>query len=181
MSIFLALIASETAEKGNGFWLPAHLKEVLWGTLAFLIVVFLMVKFAKAPAAKYFAGRIEQISEKLAEAENARVDAETERDRVKAALADSEAEKARIITEAQDSAVQIRAAIETRATEDADKVRQRGAADLAATRAQAQSDLASELSRLSYGAAERVVEVSLDDSAQQRLIDSYISQVGSAN
>lgn len=67
-----------------------------------------MVKFAKAPAAKYFAGRIDTISEKLADAENARVDAETERDRVKAALADSEAEKARIITEAQDSAVQIR-------------------------------------------------------------------------
>ena len=47
--------------------------------------------------------------------------------------------------------------------------------------AQAEADLSSELSRLALGAAERVVETSLDDAAQQRLIDAYISQVGTQN
>ncbi|CAB4812969.1 unannotated protein [freshwater metagenome] len=49
------------------------------------------------------------------------------------------------------------------------------------TRQQTESDLAGELSRLSLGAAERVVESSLDEATQQRLIQSYIDQVGSQN
>lgn len=169
------------AEKGNGFWLPADLLEVLWGSLSFFIVVALLVKFTKAPIAKYFNGRTDGIKEKLDEAEAARVAAETERDRVKAALADSEAEKARIIAEAEASAQSVLADAPARAAAAAEEVRDRGRTDLEATRAQAQSDLSSELTRLSLGAAEKVVEASIDDATQQRLIDAYISQVGSQN
>lgn len=178
MFTYLTILASE---EGNGFWIPADIKEVIWGTLAFLIVVGLMVKLTKAPIAKYYNGRIETISEKLNEAEQARVEAESERDRVKAALADSETEKARIIGEAESAAQVILAETESRAAADAEAVKQRAQADLVAARNQAQSDLSGELTRLSFGAAERVVEASLDDAAQQRLIDSYISQVGSQN
>ncbi len=46
---------------------------------------------------------------------------------------------------------------------------------------QATADLSGELSRLALGAAEEVVASSLDDAAQQRLIDDYISQVGAQN
>lgn len=169
------------AEKGNGFWLPADPLEVLWGSLSFVIVVAILYKFTKAPIADYFNGRVDGIKEKLDEAENARVAAETERDRVKAALADSEAEKARIIAEAEASAQEILAAAPERAVAAAAEVRDRGEADLATTRAQAQSDLSSELTRLSLGAAEKVVEASIDDATQQRLIDAYISQIGSQN
>lgn len=178
MSNVLMLLA---AEDGNGFWLPADPLEVLWGSLSFFIVVALLVKFTKAPVAKYFNGRVEGIKEKLDEAETARVTAETERDRVKAALADSESEKARIIAEAEASARDIMEAAPERAAAAAAEVRERGQADLAATRAQAQSDLSSELTRLSLGAAEKVVEASIDDATQQRLIDAYISQIGSQN
>jgi NAD+ synthase (glutamine-hydrolysing) len=55
------------------------------------------------------------------------------------------------------------------------------ASDLVSARTQAESDLSGELSRLSLGAAERVVETSLDPAAQQRLIDDYINQVGTQN
>lgn len=178
MSNNLILIA---AEKGNGFWLPADFNEVIWGTIAFLIVLGLLIKFTKAPIAKYYGGRIEAISEKLEAAESARSKAEAERDQVKAALADSESEKARIISEAEASAASIRSEIDARASADAARVHERAAAELAAARSQAQSDLSGELTRLSLGAAERVVETALDDATQQRLIDSYISQVGVQN
>lgn len=178
MSTLLTILA---AEKGNGFWLPADLKEVLWGSLSFFIVVGLLVKFTKAPISKYFGGRTETIRSKLDEAEATRLAAEAARDQVKAALADSETEKARIISEAETSARTIQGETESRAADDAERVRERGRADLAATMSQAQADLSSELSRLSYGAAERLVEGALDDAAQQRLIDAYISQIGSQN
>ncbi len=176
----LTVLAAEAGAE-NGFWLPHDLKEVLWGTLAFLVVAFLLWKYARKPAAEFFSGRISGIAEELDSATQERLVAEGERDRIKAALADSDSEAARIIEDARRSADQLTADIAARAEADAVALRERATADLASTRAQAESDLAGELSRLSLGAAERVVERSLDDAAQQRLIDDYISQVGSQN
>ena len=67
------------------------------------------------------------------------------------------------------------------AERDVAAVRDRAAIDLAATRGQVQADLSGELSRLALGAAEKVVEGTLDEATQQRLIDAYISQVGTQN
>lgn len=169
------------AEGPNGFWLPADINEVYWGSLAFFVVAALLWKFARKPAAEFFSGRITTISGELDATAQQRLAAEAERDRIKAALADSDSEAARLIEEARRSADQL--AVDTAARTEAELVqmRERAVIDLASTRAQAESDLAGELSRLSLGAAERVVATSLDDVAQQRLIDQYISQVGSQN
>lgn len=169
------------AEAPNGFWLPADFNEVIWNSLAFFVVAFLLWKFARKPAAAFFSGRITTISDELDAAAQERLGAEAERDRIKAALADSDTEAARIIEEARAGADQLSADIAQRAETDAATLRERAVTDMAATRAQAESDLSGELSRLSLGAAERVVETSLDDVAQQRLIDEYINQVGTQN
>lgn len=168
-------------ETNNGFWLPHDFNEVIWGTLAFLVVVYLMWKFGAKFVSEGLAKRSDNIARELDAAANARLEAEAERDRIKVALADSEAESARIIEEARATADRLAEEIAARAQEDVERVRERARADLAATRAQAESDLAGELARLSLGAAERVVESTLDEAAQQRLIDSYISQVGTQN
>jgi F-type H+-transporting ATPase subunit b len=165
----------------NGFWLPHDINEVIWGSLAFFVVAFLLVKFGRKPVTEALAKRSEAVSADLDAAAQARLAAEAERDRIKAALADSESEAARIIEEARLSADQLTADTAARAVADAERVRERGAADLVALRTQAESDLAGELARLSLGAAEQVVNTSLDDAAQQRLIDAYIGQVGSQN
>jgi len=178
MNTVLTLIASEAP---NGKWLPGDLNEVIWGTLAFLIVAFLLVKFAKKPVVEGLARRRQNIADGLGAAEQSRQTAEAERDRIKAALADSDAEAARIIEDARRSADQLAVDVAARADEDVVLLRERAVSDLATTRNQAQADLSGELSRLALGAAEQVVESSLDDATQQRLIDSYISQVGTQN
>jgi F-type H+-transporting ATPase subunit b len=177
----LATEATEAVETNNGFWLPHDFNEVIWGSLAFFVVAFLLWKFASKPAGEMMKKRVANVEADLDAAAQARLAAEAERDRIKAALADSESEAARIIEEARTSADQLGVETDARAITDAERVRERAAADLIATRTQAESDLAGELARLSLGAAEQVVESSLDDAAQQRLIDSYISQVGSQN
>lgn len=181
----LAAVAAEVSEDGsvepNPFWLPFDINEVIWGSLAFVIIAFLLWKFARKPIGTYFAGRIHTISSELAAAASMRTEAEAERDRIKAALADSDSEAARIIAEARSSAEQLAVDIAARTETDLENIRRRGGSDLETTRTQAESDLSGELARLALGAAERVVEGSLDDAVQQRLIDDYISQVGSQN
>jgi F-type H+-transporting ATPase subunit b len=169
------------AEGSNGLWLPADINEVIWGSLAFLIVAFLLVKFGKGFVVDGLKGRSQRIADRLGEAASAREAAEAERDRIKAALADSDSEAARIVEEARRAADQLGVDTAARTDQEIAALRERARADLAATRMQATADLSNELSRLALGAAEEVVTRSLDDDAQQRLIDDYISQVGSQN
>lgn len=177
----LNAISLLAAEAPNGKWLPGDINEVIWGSLAFLIVAILLVKFGKDPVVNGLARRRENIAGRLQEAEQARTAAEAERDRIKAALADSDAEAARIIEDARRAADQLVVDVAARGDADVVALRERAVTDMATTRAQAEADLSHELSRLALGAAEQVVQRSLDDDAQQRLIDSYISQVGSQN
>lgn len=168
------------AEGSNGKWLPADINEVIWGSLAFLIVATLLVKFGKAPIVNGLKARSDRIAEHLGEAAAAREAAEAERDRIKAALADSDSEAARIVEDARRAADQLGIDTAARTETEIAALRERAGADLAATRMQATADL-SGLSRLALGAAEEVVASSLDDATQQRLIDDYISQVGAQN
>jgi F-type H+-transporting ATPase subunit b len=163
----LFLAAEEGAE--NGFWLPHDINEVIWGTFAFTLVALLLVKFALQPGKGYFKNRAAGIEEGLEGAASARRDAE------------SETEASRIIEDARQSADALSADIAARAQRDAEAVRERAAVDLAATRNQVEADLSGELSRLALGAAEKVVEDELDAANQQRLIDAYISDIGSQN
>jgi F-type H+-transporting ATPase subunit b len=169
------------AEGPNGKWLPGDLNEVIWSSLAFFVLVFLLVKFARKPLVDGLRARIDGIESRLGEAEQARTGAEAERDRIKTALADSDAEAARLLEDARQSADNLRIDVANRADADIAALRERAVADLATTRAQAEADLSGEVSRLALGATEEVVQSTLDEAAQQRLIDAYISQVGSQN
>lgn len=169
------------SEGSNGWWLPADINEVIWGSLAFLVVAFLLVKFGKDFVVKGLKGRSDKIADRLGEASGARESAEAERDRIKAALADSEAEAGRLVEEARRAADQLGVDTAARTESEIATLRERAVTDLAAVRAQAGADINGELSRLAFGAAEEVVATSLDDATQQRLIDAYISQVGTQN
>lgn len=163
----------------NGLWLPHDKKEVLWGTIAFLIVMGLLVKFAGQTIKDALAKRSADIEKELADAAEARREAEAARDQVKADLADSANKAASIVDEARSAAGGVTADIVNRANTAAAAVRERTTAELATADRQALSDVEGEFSRLAYGAAERVVTANLDDAAQQRLIDDYIARVAS--
>ncbi|MFN8053086.1 MAG: F0F1 ATP synthase subunit B [Acidimicrobiales bacterium] len=175
------MLAFLAAEEGNGFWLPHDINEVIWGTIAF-VLVFGVIIWKAGPAIKAMAAaRPERIKAELDTAASARAAAESKVADVKAALADSDKEAARILDEARETAAKLTTDLAARAQADADAVREQGLAEIAAARRQAQADLSAEVSRLALGAAERVVQSNLDDSTQQSLIESYISQVGASN
>lgn len=169
------------AEKPNNAWLPGDFNEVIWGTIAFVIVFAVIIWKAGPAISKGFAARPERISGELSAAAEARTQAEAERDRIKAALADSDSEAARIVAEARTQAEALRADIEARAVIEADAIRARVGSDVASAQRQATNDLSGEVSRLAFGAAEKVVAASLDDDTHQHLIEAYIAQVGTAN
>ena len=174
----LLLAAQEVNVKAKNPILPEG-KELLWGTISFLIV-FVLLAWKAWPAIKAgLQARQERIREDLEKAESARTEAETSLEEYKRQLADARNDASQIIEEARLQAEGVRqeriAAVETEISE----LRVRAAEDIRLATERAMGDLQSKVAELSIELAEKVVERNLDRQTQTALIESYINQVGS--
>ncbi len=161
----------------NGFILPHDINEVFWGSSAFIVVMTLLI-WKGGPAIKnMWNGRIERLAGELEAAEAARREAEGELAEVQGRIANADAERNRIRTEAQQTAAALKEQIAERAVQDAADLRARVAVDAESSKAQATADLRAEMVDLAVGAAEAVVSRNLDDSTQSQLVESYIADL----
>ncbi len=152
--------------------------EVFWGTFGLLVVMVGMWKFALPAMRKTLDARAERIKGDLDAAEAQRVEAEGILAEYRAQLADARTESARIIEESRQTADDLKRELQARAEADIAELRTKAAADIEAAKAQAIADLRGEVANLAIGAAEQVVERSLDRDTNVALIESYINQVG---
>ena len=168
----------EDCKKAKSILLPA-LPELIWGSLAFLIVLGVLAKFAFPALKKTMADRQTKIREDLEGAEAAKVEAERERDEYRAKIQDSRQEAVEILEAARGDAERVRADIIARAETEANEIKARANEDIRLATERAQADLQASVKDLSIELAEKVVEHNLDADTQRALIDSYIAQVGS--
>ncbi|MEE2767862.1 MAG: F0F1 ATP synthase subunit B [Actinomycetota bacterium] len=154
-----------------------ELNEIIWGGAAFLILLVVMVKKGFPAVKGAMDARAERIQTDLDAAETAKSDAQAVQADYEERLADAKGEAARVFEDARNAADQLRADLASRAEADIAEMRERAAADIEASRQQAISDLRAEVAGIALGAAERVVQSSLDSDAQRRLIDQYIDEV----
>ncbi len=155
--------------------------DLFYGGLAFVILLLAMWKWALPSVKKAMEGRSERIRADLERADVAKAEAEELLATYQRQVADSKAEATRIIEDARTTADGLRTELQRRAEAEIAEMRQRAAADIEASKAQAIADLTSEVASLAIGAAEVVVEKSLDRQTQVQLIENYITQVGSTN
>ena len=174
----LLLAAQEVNVKAKNPILPEG-KELLWGTISFLIV-FGLLAWKAWPAIKAgLEARQERIREDLHKAEQARVEAETSLDEYKRQLADARNDASQIIEEARAQADSVRQERIAAVDGDIAELRARAAEDIRLATQRAMADLQGRVAELSIELAEKVVERNLDRQTQTALIESYINQVGS--
>jgi F-type H+-transporting ATPase subunit b len=161
---------------------PSPLKpennEIIWGTLAFLVLLVAMWKWGVPAVKNMEKAREDRIRNDLESAERTRLEAETEKQRYDAQLADARSEAGRIIDEARQSAETVRTDLVARAEDEAREIRDRAQADIENQRVQAMTQLRSDVARLSIDLAGRIVERNLDNDTNRQLVDSFIDQVG---
>ncbi len=174
----IVLAAEAGVHEPNGSILSSDIDEVIWGTIAFLIVAALLI-WKGLPAAKNMAtARTQRIEDELAEAAAERAAAESKLAELQARIANADEECARISSEADDTAANLRTLLIAKADADADEARSRAVADSQSAESQVARGLEVEVGRLAIGAAEAVIANSLDASAQADLVDRYITSVG---
>ncbi|HEY6699182.1 MAG TPA: F0F1 ATP synthase subunit B [Acidimicrobiales bacterium] len=156
--------------------LPAT-NELVWGSISFAVLLFLLYKYAYPQVRKMMDDRTERIRTDLQEAETAKAEAQGVLDEYRAQLNDARAEGGRIIEEARQAADRIKRDQEARLQAEVAELRARAVADIESAKTQAVSDLRDEVAQLAIGAAETVVQHNLDEATQTQLIEDYINQV----
>jgi F-type H+-transporting ATPase subunit b len=172
------LLAQETAqEESRNPILPAA-NELIWGAVAFFILLFLMYRTVWPQVNQLYQQRRADIDGKLQQAEKDRDEAEQLLERYRRRLADAEDETQRILEEARASADRVRKDLLAKADADAERQLERARQAIRSERDQAIRQLRVEVGVLAVELATRVVGDSLDRERQLRLVDQYIDQLG---
>lgn len=173
----LALIAEgDATQTPSKFWPEGY--EMLFGIPASVIVFFLLWKFAGPVVKKGMASRTAKVQAELDAGEAARVDADAEAAKIRAAKGDIEGERARLLAEADTQASALLDDGRARLVHELQELETRAAADIVAAAGRSGDELRAEIARLSAAAVELVVTGTLDDATHQELIENYIAGVG---
>ena len=160
--------------------LPAE-PELIWGVVAFLLLLAAMYKLVFPKVNQALEDRAAVIEGKMEEAESKLNEAETTKADFEARIADARGEANRIIDEAKSTAESLRADIIARAEEEARGIVERAQNEVAAERDRALQDLRTEVGALSVELASKIVERELDASTHQGLVDDYIQRLSRTN
>ncbi|MEO6125455.1 MAG: hypothetical protein ABIR32_17295 [Ilumatobacteraceae bacterium] len=154
--------------------------EIIYGTLASLIIFGLLFKFAGPALKKGLAARTDKIQKELDSAASDKASATSEAADIRQAKGDINAERTRLLAEADAQAEIMVGDFHRRIDEEIAELRARATADIATGRTRGSDELRAEISRLSSAAADQAVAESIDDATQQDLIESFIAKVGAS-
>ncbi|UJW35369.1 F0F1 ATP synthase subunit B [Saccharothrix sp. AJ9571] len=155
-----------------------HPSEIILGLIAFLILLFLLRKYAVPRFEKLYEERTAKIEGGIEKAEKAQAEAEEALTQYKAQLAEARSEAAKIRDDARLEAEQIKAELRAEAEAEQRRIVQQGEAQLQAQRAQIVAELRSELGRNAVELASRIVGESLEEEARRRgTVDRFLAEL----
>ncbi len=173
----IVLAAAEGEEPEGIDLLIPEIPELVAGIAAFAVVFFFVWRYALPALNRTLEARQAAIAGQIAEAEQAKAEAQSLLSDYQQQLADARAQANQIIEEARAQGEQVKADIVAKAEAEADEMRRRAREEAAAERARAEGELRREVATLSMDVAEKVVAGGIDRGAQQALVDRYIAEL----
>jgi F-type H+-transporting ATPase subunit b len=171
-----ALIKIASKQPSPNPLLPAT-SEIVWGSIAFVLVFAALAKFGIPAARKAIEARTSKIEGDLKAAAAAKADAEKEGATYRAQLGDAKGEASKIVEDARAQAETVRKDVLARAEAEAADIRAKATADADAQGDRVKLELQSHVRGLSIDLAEKVVGKNLDRATNEALVDQYISQL----
>jgi F-type H+-transporting ATPase subunit b len=153
------------------------LKDFLWRVLNFSVLLWILIRFAKKPVREFFAGRRETLQKGVAEAHEAKAEAERIFNEYQAKLDGLEDElkamEEKASLEAEREQERMRQETETLVAKLKQQARQMADQEVAS----AQRALRNEAAKLAVEFAERLVQENVSDSDRQRMVENYLEKV----
>ena len=150
--------------------------SVVWATVSFLVVLFLLRKMAWAPILQGLKDREEEIEGALNAAKEARAEIQNLQSDNERLLQEARAERDGMLRDARDMADKLVADAKQTAKDEGERMIDQAKQAIDGERAAAVAELKAEVAKLSLEIAEKLVRQELkDDGAQQELIGRMIS------
>ena len=149
---------------------------VVWASISFLVVLFLLKKMAWGPILQGLKDREEEIQGALNSAKEARAEIENLQSDNERLLQEARAERDGMLRDARDMADKLVSDAKQTAKDEGERMIEQAKQAIDGERAAAVAELKAEVAKLSLEIAEQLVRKELsDDSAQQDLIGRMIS------
>ena len=149
-----------------------------WQIILFVLLLFLLKKFAWKPILNAINEREEGIKNALEEAENARKEMQNLTADNERILKEAKAERDTLLKEAREIKEKIISEATGEAQEQANKVVEQAQATIQAEKNAAITDLKNQVAELSIGIAEKVVRAELEDKDKQiKLVEDMLKEV----
>ena len=151
---------------------------IFWQLVIFLLVLFLLAKFAWKPILTALHEREDSIDNALRMAEQAKLEMQNLKAGNEKLLADARHERDQMLKEGQAIANQIVEKAKTSAVEEANRIAQQARESIQQEKNQALAEVRNTAAQLSVDIAERLLRRELaDPAAQQKLVDDYLKDV----
>jgi F-type H+-transporting ATPase subunit b len=147
---------------------------IIWTIITFVLLAFLLGKFAWKPLLTTLEERERTIRESLEQAQKARSEAEDTLRKNQEILAQARRETAAILEQGKREAETLRGEILAQARKEAQALVEQGTRQVQYEQKQAIEKLRGQVADLAIQAAERLISRSLDDTKQRELLDDYV-------
>ena len=175
-----AVALAEEENTGMRLLIP-NMAEFVPACIAFLIIWFLMAKFAWPMVLKMMEDRENKIQGDLDAAQTARTEADEAKAKIAARLEAADRKADAIVAEAKRDAEVLRADMLAKAQEESQAIIAKAHDVIDAERARAMAELSGQVVDLSVQIASKVIGDGLDVQQQRELAIKYLAEVGSLN
>lgn len=151
---------------------------IFWMTLSFLIILFLLTKFAWKPILKMIKDREESIDSALKSAEQAKLEMKSLKSENERILAEARNERDTMLKEARDIKDKIIAEAKTSAATEGERLLKAARENIENEKLAAITELKNQVAQLSIDIAEKILKAELSsDDKQKALVKNLLQEV----
>lgn len=154
---------------------------ILWTIINFFLLLVLLRIVAWKPILNALQTRQDTINDALHRAESAKQEADRVLAENQKALRQAEAESQKVLKETREYAQRIQSDAMAKAQDDTKKLMEQAHQEINLSKQQAMNELRTEVASLAVGAAERILNESLDADRHTRLVNDYLKQAANQN
>ncbi len=149
----------------------------VWTILTFLLLVFILAKFAWKPLLKMLQDREDMVRSSLEDAEKAKSELERLNEESEAIMAKARSEAQSILADGKAAAEKVKDDIIAKSKEQANKIREDAGNQIQVEKDKAISEIKKEVVNLTLLVAEKLIQKNLSDADNKSLIEKSLKKV----
>lgn len=162
---------------GNGGLLDVNPGLIFWTLITFIILLFVLKKFAWKPILNALSERENLIKESLEKAEIAKNEAEKLIEENKANLDKAEEEGQKIIAQSREYAEKLKAQMLEESSVEAKKKIDKAKIEIERKNQEAFNQMKDQIASIAVEAAEKIIRENLDETKQKNLVNKYLDDL----